>query len=83
MIYELSNLSNLLEEDFENETMVEFYPGFEVPYTRDLATYERLAKLNDTPEQVAKCKAMEEKINRWIKEEFRPEYAEKIEGGNL
>lgn len=77
MIYELSNLKNLLEEDLMEEPMVEFYPGIPVPYTRDLATYERLAKLNDTPEQVAKCKAMEEKINRWIKEEFRPEYAEK------
>lgn len=82
MIYDLLELRNLLEEDLEKEPKVEFGP-FMTPYTYDKATYKRLEKLNSTPEQVAKCKAMEEKINRWIKEEFRPEYAEKIEGGNL
>ena len=73
MIYDLLELRNLLEEDLKKEPKVEFGP-FMAPYTRDLATYERLARLNSTPEQVAKCKAMEDKINRWILEEFRPEY---------
>lgn len=82
MIYDLLELRNLLEEDLEKEPKVEFGP-FMTPYTYDKATYERLEKLNNTPEQVAKREAMEEKIIRWIEEEFKPEDEEEMEGGAL